>query len=84
MKKFILNTACTLVAVSVLSACSSAPNETVAQEETMTAPAFTTANMELMSDCSLPNSAEAGPLSKEIYVSVVSLEQIGSMSQSGN
>ncbi len=68
MKKFILNAACTLAAVSVLSACSSAPNETVAQEEAMTAPAFTTANMELMSDCSLPNSAEAGPLSKEIYV----------------
>ncbi len=68
MKKQILNTALTLAAVSILSACSSAPSDDMAKEEAVVAPAFTTENMALMADCSLPDSAESGPLSKEIYV----------------
>ncbi len=68
MKKLILNTACTLAAVSILSACSSTSSENSAQNEVNSTAAFTSANITMMTNCSLPDLSESGPLAKEIFV----------------
>ena len=68
MKKLIINTACTLAAVSILSACSSTSSENTAQDEVNNAVALTSVNLDMMTNCALPDSAELGPLSKDIFV----------------
>ncbi|BDP36859.1 MULTISPECIES: glycosidase [Vibrio] len=68
MKKLIINTACTLAAVSILSACSSTSSENTTQDEVHNAVAFTSTQIDMMTNCSLPDSAESGPLSKDIFV----------------
>ena len=68
MKKLIINTACTLAAVSILSACSSTSSENIAQDEVNNTVALTSVNLDMMTNCALPDSAELGPLSKDIFV----------------
>lgn len=68
MKKTILNAACALAAVSILSACSSTSSENSAQDEVNSTVAFTSMNIGMMTNCDLPDSSDAGPLSKDIFV----------------
>lgn len=68
MKKLIINAACTLVAASLLSACSSTSSENTVQDEVNNVATFTSLHVDMMTNCRLPDSAESGPLSKDIFV----------------
>ena len=68
MKKIIINTAFTLVAVSILSACSSTSSENTTQDEVNNVVALTSTQIDMMTNCSLPDSAESGSLSKDILL----------------
>lgn len=68
VKKTILNVACTLAAVSILSACSSTSSENSTQDEVNSISTFTSMNIGMMTNCDLPDSADVGPLSKDIFV----------------
>ncbi|MFN1619461.1 glycosidase [Vibrio rotiferianus] len=68
MKKLIINTAFTLAAVSILSACSSTSSENTPNDEVNNVVAFTSDQMEMMTNCNLPDSVENGPLSKDMFV----------------
>lgn len=68
MKKLILHTASTLMAVSVLSACSSTSSENAIQDELNNVTVFTSTHIDMMTNCALSDSAESGPLSQDIFV----------------
>ncbi|WP_255902478.1 hypothetical protein [Vibrio campbellii] len=55
MKQLIINTACTLAAVSILSACSSTSSENTAQDEVNNTVALTSVNLDMMTNCALQN-----------------------------